>query len=862
MRSVLSNVCFLSPGSKVAAKRLMKCTVWVDQVESFYCALDECSWELQSTHDRNITDYECKKVKCECIPGRTLCGEGGTIDLSEFLTEGITGPATFSCDSSKSKDSCLFSEPAMNDVISSIFGDESIFLDCNAGECLHRTEVPGYTRPVKTINKPLIAGVIAGCALFIVVVILGLWHLSRRSAQRSGVGTIRLLDDDDEASGLGVEHKPAALHFEKVSYSLNEKQILRDVTGVVNPGQVMAIMGPSGAGKTTFLDILARKNKRGVVQGNIYVNGSLVSDEEYREVIGFVDQEDTMMATLTVYETILNSALLRLPADMTSAAKNARVMEVMAQLGILQIKDQIVGTSEDNGLRGISGGEKRRVGIACELVTSPSILFLDEPTSGLDSFNAYNVVECLVNLARNYRRTVVFTIHQPKSNIVALFDQLVLLAKGRCVYSGPFDKCQRYFDQQGYPCPQGFNIADYLVDLTMHADQRRTVTFDDNAVEESVESPRRKILPPVPSVSAESTSTETRKKGRKRGDSIRSRQERQLFTRRRSEAITPEELMMSEDLDNTRVWRDTSEVRNSLEHHESEHLLPPAPPMNGSDATDLDVLIAAYRNSDVAAAIQDEIRAAGAPESNGNANGSVGHNTSGSGMRGFKRIGWLAQFLILSQRTWKNLYRNPMLMLAHYAIAILLGVLCGYLFFGIKDDISGFQNRMGLIFFVLALFGFSTLTSLNVFAAERTLFLRERANRYYAPITYFSAKVMFDIVPLRIIPPIIMGMIIYPMVGFYAEWPEFLKFMLVLVLFNLAASAICLFIGIVFKDVSLANLVGSLVMLFSLLFAGLLLNHDSIPKGALWLQTGSIFHYGFEALLVNEVRYLSLYEHK
>lgn len=842
-------------------QRLTRCIVWVDQVESFYCALDECSWELQSSHDKNVTDYECKKVRCECIPGRTLCGEGGTIDLSEFLTEGITGPATFSCDSSKSKDACLFSEPAMNDVISSIFGDESILLDCNAGECLYRSEVPGYTRPVKTINRPLIAGVIAGCALFIVIVVLGLWYLSRQSNKRNGVGAIRL-EDDDEASGLGVEHKPAALHFEKISYSLNDKHILKDVTGVVNPGQVMAIMGPSGAGKTTFLDILARKNKRGIVHGNIYVNGSLVSDEEYREVIGFVDQEDTMMATLTVYETILNSALLRLPADMTRKAKETRVVEVMTQLGILGIKDQIIGTSEDNGLRGISGGEKRRVGIACELVTSPSILFLDEPTSGLDSFNAYNVVECLVNLARNYRRTVVFTIHQPKSNIVALFDQLVLLAKGRCVYSGPFDKCQRYFDQQGYPCPQGFNIADYLVDLTMHAEQRRTVPMDDNTIAESVESPRRAI-PSAPSISSQSTSPGTRKT-RKRGDSIRARQERQLFTRRRSELGIPagEEVMMSEDLENTRAWRDSSDARHSLDHTENEHLLPPPPPMNGSDATDLDVLIAAYKDSDVAAAIRDEIRTAGAPEPNGNANGSAHHRGAGSGMKGFKRIGWFAQFLILSSRTWKNLYRNPMLMLAHYAIAIVLGVLCGYLFFGIKDDISGFQNRMGLIFFVLALFGFSTLTSLNVFAAERTLFLRERANRYYAPITYFSAKVIFDIVPLRIIPPIVMGMILYPMVGFVAEWPEFFKFLLVLILFNLAASAICLFIGIVFKDVSLANLVGSLVMLFSLLFAGLLLNHDSIPKGALWLQTGSIFHYGFEALLVNEVRYLSLYEHK
>src|SRR5690606_20447454 len=112
------------------------------------------------------------------------------------------------------------------------------------------------------------------------------------------------------------------------------------------------------------------------------------------------------------------------------------------------IRDSLIGSEEGNG-RGISGGEKRRVGIACELVTSPSILFLDEPTSGLDAFNAFNVIECLVTLAKNYRRTVVFTIHQPRSNIVALFDRLILLAKGKTVYSGPFALCQPYFDSIG-----------------------------------------------------------------------------------------------------------------------------------------------------------------------------------------------------------------------------------------------------------------------------------------------------------------------------------------------------------------------------------------------------------------------------
>lgn len=203
-----------------------------------------------------------------------------------------------------------------------------------------------------------------------------------------------------------------------------------------------------------------------------------------------------------------------------------------------------------------------------------------------------------------------------------------------------------------------------------------------------------------------------------------------------------------------------------------------------------------------------------------------------------------------------------MLMLTHYAIAILLAVLAGFLFYGLTLDIPGFQNRLGLFFFILALFGFSTLSSLNVFATERLVFMRERANGYYSPITYFAAKVIFDIVPLRIIPPIIMGSILYPMTGLEPNWNHFLKFMLVLVLFNLAASAICLFIGIVCKDNGVASLIGSLVMLFSLLFAGLLLNHDAIPKSALWLQSLSIFHYGFESLIVNEVTFLTLTDRK
>ncbi|KAH0110190.1 hypothetical protein KCU66_g12705, partial [Aureobasidium melanogenum] len=442
---------------------------WVDQVESFYCALDTCTWSSKAEPNRNSTSYHCENIKCRCIPGRMLCGEADSIDIGDFLLEEIKGPASFSSVSTEggsASDGSKFQEPAMNDLISSVFGDDSITLKCHSGECLYVTDVPGYERPVKKINTPLIAGVIAGCALFVVAVILIVWFLSRRKTK---YGPIHLSDDEDDLNAtLLADHKPASLYFENVSYALKGKQILTDIQGAVHPGQLMAIMGASGAGKTTFLDILARKNKRGTVIGNFLINGEKIPDNEFRSVIGFVDQDDTMLPTLTVHETIVDSAMLRLPKEMSYASKLQKVEDVERQLGIYHIRDQLIGSEEGNG-RGISGGEKRRVGIACELVTSPSILFLDEPTSGLDAFNAFNVVECLVNLVKTYNRTVVFTIHQPRSNIVALFDQLVLLAKGRTVYSGPFGNCQAYFDNIGYSCPPGFNIADYLVDLTMHA---------------------------------------------------------------------------------------------------------------------------------------------------------------------------------------------------------------------------------------------------------------------------------------------------------------------------------------------------------------------------------------------------------
>jgi len=775
---------------------------WIDQIESFYCGLDSCTFSEDIQYNYNITNYACEKIQCKCVPGRMLCGENGSIDISEFLTESIKGPGSFSC--SSEDNSCRFEEPAMNDLIKSVFGDTSITLNCNSGECLHYTEVPGYQRPEKPSNTPLIAASVSGAVVLLIFLVLGLWFFARLYSRPSRFRQSQI--PEEEVAKLMSNHEPATLSFQDISYAIASKQILTGVQGTVRHGQVMAIVGASGAGKTSFLDILARKNKRGLVAGKVLVNGAEISDSEFRKISGFVDQEDSLLPTLTVFETIMYSARLRLPRDMSVEAKRCRVLETMHELGILPIRNMMIGSE---GARGISGGEKRRVSIACELVTSPSILFLDEPTSGLDSYNAFNVVESLVALAQNYNRTVVFTIHQPRSNIVALFDHLLLLAHGKMVYSGELSRCQSYFETIGFPCPAGFNIADYLVDLTMHAwHEKGQDSYTEDNQETDVSRISQEGQPLLASAS--------------RGDTA------------------------LDDLETTN--QPTNSRRNGREDNASTG------ETNSLLSARFEALVEAYQGSEVFKSIEADIRQ------------EIDKHSTNQEMapasRGYKRVGWLQQFSILSSRTFKNLYRNPMLMLTHYAIAVLLALLCGFLFFNVSNDISGFQNRLGLFFFVLALFGFSTLSSLNVFASERSLFVRERANGYYAPVTYFASKVLFDIIPLRVIPPIVMGLIIYPMVGLVPEVAEFFKFILVLVLFNLTAAAICLFIGIVFKELGVASLFGSLIMLFSLLFAGLLLNHDSIPPQALWLQSLSFFHYAFEALLVNEVRYLTLSEQK
>jgi ABC-type multidrug transport system permease subunit len=140
--------------------------------------------------------------------------------------------------------------------------------------------------------------------------------------------------------------------------------------------------------------------------------------------------------------------------------------------------------------------------------------------------------------------------------------------------------------------------------------------------------------------------------------------------------------------------------------------------------------------------------------------------------------------------------------------------------------------------------------------------MRERSNGYYSTFTYFSSKILFDILPLRLVPPLMFGGIVYGLIGLVPEVATFWKFILALVLFNLTTASAVLWLSIAFESVSVASLVGTLIMLYNLLFTGLLINRETVTPVLRFLHTTSFFHAAFEGLVVNELRYLSLKEHK
>lgn len=250
------------------------------------------------------------------------------------------------------------------------------------------------------------------------------------------------------------------LRFKKKDIEQGKELILHETSFDLPAGRLMAIIGGSGSGKTTMLNVLAQRSSQSSLEqmGTVSYNGGALDTVRSAYVI----QQDILSPNLTTRETLRYAIELRLPDTHSPEERMALVEEVILELGLKDCADTLVGDSRHKGL---SGGEKRRLSIGIQILANPSLLFLDEPTTGLDAHSAYLLIKTLKNLSKR-GRTVIVSIHQPRSDIFFLFDYLCILSKGQTVYSHRIDHVLDYFASMGYNVPETVNPADFLIDST------------------------------------------------------------------------------------------------------------------------------------------------------------------------------------------------------------------------------------------------------------------------------------------------------------------------------------------------------------------------------------------------------------
>lgn len=751
----LPNVTGFGPKGSVYAQ------LFYDGEEQFYCTANSCT--QQEGSGSGSSDWNCQNLQCHCFANSTFCGKTPITDLSGVLNT-LSGSLEISCDAPAPQNNtanCAFKQQTINQV----FGSAGLALSgCTFGECVAQYVIDSASGNTTTTSdtshgSSLSGGVIAGLAVVgglvaLALVFLLLGWIQQRRARRGYPGQF------DSFGGVTTEwtnisyfvpsshpdiFSGGLLRRRKGQDDLNDhKVVLDNVSGRVAPGHMMAILGPSGAGKTTLIEILAGKNKAGRTAGSVNFSPSR------RPRVGFVSQQDVLSPTLTVYEALLFAAELRIPENVPLAEKRARVEDVIDKLGLSGVRDVRIGDGEK---RGISGGEMRRVSIGLELVAQPDILILDEPTSGLDSVSAAKVTKVLHAVAHDEKNptVVIASVHQPSSQLYHSFDQVLLISHGRALYSGAGGFAPAtHFTSLGVPYHEGYNVADYLLEIASD--------------------------PPV-----------------------------SLFQATQP-TLVPGTPASSSNGDASKEKANGDDTPNALEKG-----YPP--------------------DSEARLVLQE------------------GPRHSGSGYA----TTFLTQLEVLSGREWKILRRDLTLFFTHVAVASVLGVFVGGLYWKTGITIAGFQSRVGCLFFLGALVAFSTLSALYHVVESRPLFLRERSARYYSPTAWLLSRFIFDVVPLRVIPTIVVATITYWMAGLASDAAHFFKFLFILVLYTLAMTLFNFLLACWFSNGGVAILLSALTALYQMTYAGFFVHLNDIPPVLRWLQWLCPLKYTLEALSVNEV---------
>ncbi|XP_015598558.1 ATP-binding cassette sub-family G member 1 isoform X2 [Cephus cinctus] len=587
---------------------------------------------------------------------------------------------------------------------------------------------------------------------------------------------------------------PVDLAFTDLTYKVREgrknnfKTILKSVSGRLRSGELTAIMGPSGAGKSTLLNILTGYRTTGM-EGSITMNGHERNLSAFRKLSCYIMQDNQLHGNLTVEEAMKVAANLKLGSHVKKAEKEEVIQEILETLGLAEHRRTMTSN--------LSGGQKKRLSIALELVNNPPIMFFDEPTSGLDSSSCFQCISLLKTLARG-GRTIICTIHQPSARLFEMFDALYTLAEGQCVYQGSTSQLVPFLRSLGLNCPSYHNPASFIIEVSCGEygnNIRNLVNAIDNGKYD---------------IRAGHSFPETK----------------------------------STELNNSSLSKDEKDLKNIPveDKNDASNLKDKFPESKANRATNGGI-IHSYATDDIVKRSDVAIRMDRQNKKDNVDTALLDDSLVITPER--YPTSELTQFWIVLKRTLLFSRRDWTLMYLRLFAHILVGFLIGALYYDIGNDGGKVLSNLGFLFFNMLFLMYTSMTiTILSFPLELPVLLKENFNRWYSLKSYYLAITVSD-VPFQAIFCIIYVTIVYFLTSQPPEVMRFSMFMGACLLISFVAQSVGLVVGAA-MNVQNGVFLAPVMSVPFLLFSGFFVSFDAIPIYLRWITYLSYIRYGFE----------------
>jgi ATP-binding cassette, subfamily G (WHITE), member 2, PDR len=613
----------------------------------------------------------------------------------------------------------------------------------------------------------------------------------------------KLASDLDKGDAFRME--PSVLTFRNLVYKMGDQVLLKGaVSGFIKPGMMIALIGGPDAGQSTLFDLLAGRNSGGELSGDLLLDGEALPSNFLRHV-GLIERQDVHLPTLTVQETLEFSANLRVPSNLPDEVMQARIGYALDILQLRHVKDNIVGNAK---IRGISGGEKRRLSIGVEGVAGHSIILADQPTNGLDSSSAYKVCACFREITA-VGNGVMCSLVQPSPELFELFDTCMVMSRRSVIYFGPRDEALAHFEGLGYVKPPTKTVADFLE--TISGDPRIYLESDDVDGKNSTELHSRML-----------TAYRKSKYYEKVAATI-------------ADQIPDSDIEEEEDEEDANIGADS---KNDVPLEQ----------------------VAASMDVDSPPARQDTEVSTPGHHSTAFASSYAGHGPHHGTPQQIHETGaeyatsFLHQVYLCVRRQMYVSYRNHFLTASRLGQTIFVALLIGTLFLDIGTSQADALGRLGALFYILAFTAFGTLAIVPVLFEQKIVYQTQLAAMYFRPLA-FQISLFVSEVPLALVESIIFALIVYPLVGFQGGIgsDHFLLFLVLVFALKMTSWSFCLLCAAASPQDIIAQAMAPMCLAGFFVFSGFLIPKTSIPAGWSWMYYGSMFTFPFKALAQNEM---------